>query len=124
MHRCSGIKPNGGRCERIVSTEQEYCYSHDPERASERRRNASKGGKVKANQELAQVKRDISAVIEGVLSRGIERSVGAVAFQGYNTLLKAVSVEMKVREVEELVERLEGLESALEQRKGGSRWGA
>ena len=37
MKRCSGIKPNGGRCERIVSTEQEYCYSHDPERAAEQR---------------------------------------------------------------------------------------
>jgi hypothetical protein len=38
--------------------------------------------------------------------------------------LRAVSVELKVREQQELVERLEALEEALETKKGGKRWGA
>ena len=41
-----------------------------------------------------------------------------------NTYLRAVSVELKVREQLELLERLEALEETLEGRKGSSRWGA
>ena len=46
-----------------------------------------------------------------------------MAGQLLNTYIRAVSVELKVREVTELVARLEALEGALEQR-GGNRWGA
>jgi len=59
-----------------------------------------------------------------VLEGNVDRADAAVAGQLLNTVIRAVSVEMKVREQEELVERLEALESALEQRKDGSRWGA
>ena len=40
-----------------------------------------------------------------------------------NTVIRAVSVELKAREQLELIERLEMLEEALEQ-KGGRRYGA
>ena len=42
-------------------------------------------------------------------------------FQGFNTLLKAVETERKVRETDELIERLEALEEAHTQR--GRSWG-
>jgi len=42
-----------------------------------------------------------------------------VALQGYNTLLRAIELERKIRETEELEERLAALE-----REEGSRWGA
>jgi hypothetical protein len=51
-------------------------------------------------------------------------NVAAVAVQSINTDIRAVGVAMKAREQEELVERLEGLEEALEQRKGEHRYGA
>jgi hypothetical protein len=38
--------------------------------------------------------------------------------------LRALSVELKVREATELIERLERLEEGLEQRKGERRYGA
>ena len=40
--------------------------------------------------------------------------LGAVVFQGYNILLRAVEIERKVRETDELEERLLGLERALQ----------
>jgi hypothetical protein len=39
MPRCVATKHDGTPCERIVGAAQEYCYSHDPNRADERHRN-------------------------------------------------------------------------------------
>ena len=43
MPRCRGNKEGGTPCERIVGASQDHCYSHDPDRAAETRRNASRG---------------------------------------------------------------------------------
>jgi hypothetical protein len=123
MKCCSGIKPDGGRCERIVSAEQEYCYSHDPERASERKRNAPRG-KAKANQEIADVKGRLRRLAEDTLSGQVQRGTAAVVATIWGVYLRAVSTELAVREQLELIERLEALEHALEQKKGDRRWGA
>ena len=56
MPRCAGKKEDGSPCERIVGASHTYCYSHDPGRAAERRRNASRGGRSKANAEIAGLK--------------------------------------------------------------------
>ena len=50
--------------------------------------------------------------------------MAAVVSQVLNVYLRAVSVELKVREQAELIERLEALEEALEQRKDERRYGA
>jgi hypothetical protein len=51
--------------------------------------------------------------------------VAAVASQVLNVYLRAISVETKLKEQFELVERLESLEEGLEQSRGrGSRWRA
>jgi hypothetical protein len=122
--QCSGIKRDGGRCTAVVSGSQEYCYQHDPERAEERRRNASRAGRSKPNRELSDIKRKLSDLADDVLEGTVERGTAAVTSQIYNVLLRALSVEMKVREREELIERLEVLETTLEGWKGGGRWGA
>ncbi|MDP9477126.1 MAG: hypothetical protein M3R38_15840 [Actinomycetota bacterium] len=54
----------------------------------------------------------------------MSRSNAAVAAQVLNVYLRAVSVELKVCEQQELIERLEQLEAALEGRNGGRRRGA
>lgn len=59
-----------------------------------------------------------------MLEGRVERGDGSVVSQILNVYLRAVSVEMKVREQQELIERLEALEASLESRKGGARWGA
>jgi uncharacterized protein YwlG (UPF0340 family) len=62
--------------------------------------------------EIVDIKGVVRRVVGGVLNGSIERGVGAVAFQGLNTLLKAVEVERKIKETEELEERLVELENA------------
>ena len=51
-----------------------------------------------------------------------------MVFQGYNILMRAVEIERKVRETDELEERLLGLERALQGTGGetgeGHLWGA
>ena len=71
--RCAGSKEDGSSCERIVGASQAYCYSHDPRRAAERRRNASKGGRRKANAEVAELKAQLKKLAAGVLSGEVER---------------------------------------------------
>jgi len=53
----------------------------------------------------------------------MESRVGAVIFQGYNTLLKTLDVERRWYETDQLEERLEELEAALKRNKEGSDYG-
>jgi hypothetical protein len=59
---------------------------------------------------MAEVKREIRRVIEAVDRGQTERGVGAVLFQGFNTLLKAIETERRIREMEDIEARLEELE--------------
>jgi hypothetical protein len=123
--RCSHTYTDSSQCRRIVSAGQEYCYSHDPLRAGERKRNAARGGKAKASGELGRVKARLQALADMVEEGQMDRADAAVISQIWGTYLRAVSVELKAREQRELVERLEALEEGLEQDRGGSsRWRA
>jgi hypothetical protein len=124
--RCAAITKGGSRC-KLEATHASYCYQHSPETAQERKRRASKGGKAGGNgrtgiSELAKIKADIRTVIDDVLREETERGIGAVAFQGFNALLKALETERRIREAEELEARIEALERA--QGKGVRPWGA
>jgi hypothetical protein len=123
--RCSHTYEDCSQCRRIVSAEQEYCYSHDPQRASERKRNAARGGRAKASGELGRVKARLHTLADMVEEGQMDRADAAVISQIWGTYLRAVSVELKVREQQELIERLEALETLQSQAKGGgsSRWG-
>ena len=125
MPRCSHTYEDSSQCRRIVSSEQEYCYSHDPQRASERKRNAARGGRAKASGELGRVKARLHTLADMVEEGQMDRADAAVISQIWGTYLRAISTEMKLKEQLELVERLESLEEDLEQNKrGSSRWGA
>jgi archaellum component FlaC len=56
-------------------------------------------------------------VIEAVRTKALERATGAVVFQGYNTLLKALDTERRIRETEELAREVEELREVLERSK-------
>jgi hypothetical protein len=121
--RCSHTYEDSSQCGRIVSAEQEYCYSHDPARASERKRNAARGGRAKASGELGRVKARLHTLADMVEEGQMDRADAAVISQIWGTYLRAVSVELKAREQLELIERLERLEEDLGH-KGGGRWPA
>jgi hypothetical protein len=115
---CTAITQGGGRCKGIAIDGSGIFHAHHPDRADSRRRFASKGGKRGGRgrpcADLADLKRDVRKVVEGVLSGEVPQGPGAVALQGYNTLLRAAKVELDVREQQELIERLEELEAVLE----------
>lgn len=118
MGRCAGIKRDGGRCTVVVGAGQSHCYQHDPEKADERRRNASRGGRSKGQGELPDLKRQLKDLASDVLSGEVETGKAAVANQLLNTVLRAIEQERKQRELEEMAERLEALEEVLKGRKG------
>jgi hypothetical protein len=117
MAQCAGIKRDGGRCTVVVGPVQTHCYQHDPDRSQERRRNASRGGKSKGNGELAYLKKQVKDLASDVLCGKVEKGRAAVANQLYNTLIRAIEQERKMRELEELAERLEALEEVLRGRR-------
>jgi hypothetical protein len=128
MALCSGIKADGGRCKAQAIRGSAYCVGHAPEQAEARRRRASKGGKRggrgRPQAELTEIKQRLSDLADDVLEGRQDRAVAAVASQVLNVYLRAVSVELKVREQQEITERLEELEALLEQRKGERHYGA
>jgi hypothetical protein len=130
MSACSGIRADGGRCQAQAMRNSEWCINHHPDRSEVRRRRASKGGKRggrgRPQAELADIKRRLSELADDVLEGRQDKGVAAVASQVLNVYLRAVSVELKVREQQELIERLEALEEQLEAKagNGGRRWGA
>ncbi len=131
MSVCSGIKADGGRCRAQAMRNSEWCIGHDPDQAEARRRRASKGGKrggrgrrSHTQAELAEVKSILRGLAGSVLKGATDRQDAAVVGQLLNTVIRAVSIELKAREQAELIERLEALEAIAEHRNGGKRWGA
>ncbi|MBA2712412.1 MAG: hypothetical protein H0U55_02510 [Rubrobacteraceae bacterium] len=128
MARCAGFKPDDSPCERIVPASRGYCYSHDPDRADERRRNASRagkrGGRGRPAAELSALKRRLEELAEDVLEGRKNRQDAAVAGQLLNYAIRAVSVTLRARESEELEAKLEELSEAFEQQQEARRRGA
>ncbi len=100
MPQCAGIKRDGGRCAVVVGPGQSHCYQHDPDRADERRRNASRGGRSRGGGELSDLKKQLKDLAAGVLDGSVDRGRAAVANQLYNTLIRTVEQERKQRELE------------------------
>jgi hypothetical protein len=119
MPQCAGIKRDGGRCAVVVAPGETHCYSHDPSRAEERRRNASRGGKTKGNSEISDLKAQLRKLAAGVLSGEVGRGEAAVVNQILNTRARLIELERKIREQEQLEARLEALESVLKDRRAG-----
>jgi len=124
LPRCQALKSDGTSCERIVGASQKYCYSHDKSRATERKVNASKAARSKAG-ELGEVKAKLKQLAEDVLAGDVDRADASVVSQLLGVYLRAVATELKVKEQQEILERVEELEALLAQQKqGGSRRGA
>jgi hypothetical protein len=123
MARCATIKANGERCGAQAMTGFDQCYVHAPEMAEKRshtnRRGGKRGGRGRTGPaDLRDVQRQVKSVIDGVLGGGIETHVGAVVFQGFNVLLRAIDGELRAREQLELEQRLAEVERLLDLHEG------
>jgi len=120
MPQCAGIKRDGGRCAVIVAPSESYCYHHAPERAEERKRNASRGGKSKGGGlEIADLKGQLRKLAADVLSGEVGRSEAAVVNQIINTRARLIELERRIKEQEELEARMQALEEVLSTRRTG-----
>ena len=119
--RCAGTKRDNSPCTATVEPPQRFCWWHEPANADKRRRAASKAGKSKPSRELSGLKTQLQDLTEQVLAGELETGRAAVANQLINTRLRAIELERKIKETEELEARIEALEQPQE---GGSRWGA
>ena len=75
--------------------------------------------------ELGSLRDENADIRRRLLEGELLPNVAAVAVQSINTDIRAVGAALKVREQEELIERLELLEEGLGRKnEGGRRWGA
>jgi len=116
MQICSATKRDGTPCMLPVKGQQKVCWAHDPKNSAQRRRTASRGGRGKPNRELASLKSKVEQLAEDVLQGEVPTGRGAITNQVYNTLIRCFELERRLKETQELEERI----SAIEQRQGFS----
>jgi hypothetical protein len=62
--------------------------------------------------------------VDDVLEGRVDKGKGSIVSQILGVWLRAVETELKVRDQQELTERLENLETLLAEKKEQNRWGA
>ena len=128
MPSCSGIKVGGGSCGAQAIQGSAYCFNHHPDYEQQRQRRASKGGRRggrgRPQAELGSIKTRLLTLADDVLSGAVDRADAVAVGQLLNTVIRAVSVELRVREIEDLARRLEELEGQIAEQGEGRRYGA
>ncbi len=129
MRRCEALKGDGRRCQARAMDGYQWCYSHRPDLADERKRNASRGGRTggrgrSGGDEVVEAKKYTRGIIAKLLRGEIGRGDATAAFMGINTLARLIDLERKIREQDELEDRIAELERIAGPEKGGRTWGA
>jgi hypothetical protein len=119
---CGGFTRAGEPCNARAAPGRKWCFNHDPDRRDERRRNASRAGKTKPNAELKELRELLKDLTAQVLSGEVRSSVGAVVCQITHARIKLVEIERRLREEEELAERIAALEAREAHDRTGRRW--
>jgi hypothetical protein len=127
LSKCTAITRGGTRCQGVAIDSSGLCYSHHPDKAEARRRHASRGGRRGGRgrpvAELGALRDENADIRRRLLDGELMPGVAAVAIQSLNCDIRAVATTLKAKEQEELVERLESLEEALEHQRGTRRHG-
>jgi hypothetical protein len=119
MPRCGFTKPDGGQCRRIVKASEAFCYSHDPDRAGERVRNASKAARSKPVREIRDLKDEVRGVIRAVREEGFDRNDAKVIFAGYALIKDLLVLERDLRIDDELSQEIEELKREIDRASAG-----
>jgi hypothetical protein len=125
MAKCAAITSAGTTCKAIPMSGEVYCYVHHPDyqekRRVEGRKGGKRGGRGRPLREVADAKKEIRRVIQALEDGKIERGIGAVMFQGWSLMLKALETERNNIETTELAQQVDELEQALGVTKQGGR---
>src|SRR5215204_1143620 len=118
MAGCTAITGSGTRCKGIAIDSSGLCHAHHPDRAEARsraaRRGGKRGGRGRPSSELARLQERFEELAEQVLSGEVERGVGAVAAQLLNGARACTATRLKAIEQEDILARVEELESIVE----------
>ena len=121
---CTATKRDGSPCTLPPNGSGTLCWAHDPTNAERRRRGQSRGGRNKPGREIVAIRGRLSDLANDVLAGRVDRADAAVAGQLLGTVIRAIGTELRVREQQDLIERLEELEALLERQKEEKRRGA
>src|SRR3712207_2872045 len=107
MELCGATKRNGGWGKAPVLPGERWYWGHHPDYAEARKRN---GAKSHAGRSVGREVRDIKGQLEDLTRRvlgeagsaRIDTARAAVANQLINTRLRAVEIERRIKETEEL----------------------
>ncbi len=110
---CRSTTQYGRPCQKPAQPGRDVCWSHDEANVEQRRRNARAGGVASHSPgtlEIGELKDELKALARDVKEGKVTPTIGTVLNQICNTIIRAVEQERKVRETEELAERVEELE--------------
>jgi hypothetical protein len=117
---CPAITRSGNACKGVVRPGDTYCVAHDPARAGERKRSASKAGRSKQSREIPELKAELKTLAADVRGFRVPSGAAAIINQIINTRARLIETEMKVREHNELEERIAALEERDPVETGGT----
>ena len=113
--RCEAITRAGARCQAEAMEGYQWCYSHRPDLAEKRKRNAKKGGRTGGRgrsslAETEQAKKYIKGLVSQLHKGQVRREIANSCFTGLNVLARYVELERRIHEQDELEQRIEALE--------------
>ncbi len=125
MAKCAAITNSGTACKAQPMPGTHYCYAHHPDyqerRRVEGRKGGKRGGRGRPLGEVSDAKKEIRRILQALEDGKIERGIGAVMFQGWGLMLKALETQRNIKETEELAEEVYEIKQALGVDKGGRR---
>jgi hypothetical protein len=117
---CTATTQYGRPCRHQPQPGKDVCWSHDPENAAQRVRNARAGGLAvhsPASIELQELKDELKALIRDVKDGKTPPNVASVLAQLFNVLLRGVEQDRRIRELDDIEERLHQIEERTEARR-------
>ena len=130
MSQCTSITRGGERCKGVAIDSSGLCYAHSPNHANARKRAARKGGqrggRGRPQADLNALKDRLISLGEDVLEGRVDRQGAATAGHLWNVAIGAIRTALKAKEVQELDDKIERLEEAIEEkdvRGRSSSWG-
>ena len=98
MRLCNATTKAGKPCQRPAQGDSPFCLGHDPDKAAERRKTASRGGRGKVNKEARAVKKLMDELTTRVLAGEVEPAVSHAVVALQNIKLRTIEIERRLEE--------------------------
>ena len=118
MRLCNATTKAGEACQRPAQAGSPYCIGHDPTKASLRSRMASRGGRGRTSSETRAVKKLMDDLAEKALAGDLLPPVVHAVVALQNIKLRAIEQERKLKELEDVLLRLDALEEKQRRAQG------